>query len=166
MDAPTQNALLKILEEPPAYALFVLTCPSASALLPTVLSRSVVLTIGSEARADAEQEPYVAALVKGLLSPTETELLFLLAEMEKDKDRLLPVVDQLKACFHRAMLAKAAGTPCGDEKEQLLRSRLTTGQLMALCGVCDQIRQGKARNANMSLLLTQFCAKMRVNAGY
>lgn len=166
MDASPQNALLKILEEPPAYAMFVLTCPSASVLLTTVLSRSVVLTIGSPAGADTAHEPYVAALVKALLSPTETELLFLLAEMEKDKDRLLPVLDQLKACFHKAMVARAAGTPCEDEKQELLRGRLTAGQLMDLCGVCDQIRQGRARNANMSLLLTQFCAKMRVSAGY
>lgn len=51
MGEPAQNALLKILEEPPPYAIFLLTCESAGQLLPTVLSRSVVLrvnTLGEE----------------------------------------------------------------------------------------------------------------------
>lgn len=166
MDAPPQNALLKILEEPPAYALFVLTCPSASALLATVLSRSVVLTVQSEETGGDEYAPYIASIARALLGRTETELLFLVAEMEKDKERLLPVLDGLKACFHGAMVAKTASLPDGDETQSLLRSRLTTRQLVDLCRVCDETRQGKARNANNSLLLTDFCAKMRMSAGF
>lgn len=45
MSVQAQNALLKVLEEPPAYALFILTCPSASALLPTVCSRAQIFTL-------------------------------------------------------------------------------------------------------------------------
>lgn len=45
MSDSAQNAILKILEEPPAYALFILTTTTKSALLETVLSRSVVITL-------------------------------------------------------------------------------------------------------------------------
>lgn len=45
MNANAQNAILKILEEPPSYVLFILTTVSKSALLETVLSRSVVITV-------------------------------------------------------------------------------------------------------------------------
>lgn len=45
MGEPAQNALLKILEEPPSYALFILTVTTKSALLETVLSRSVVISL-------------------------------------------------------------------------------------------------------------------------
>ena len=45
MNASAQNALLKILEEPPAYAVFILTVTSKSALLSTVLSRSVTVAL-------------------------------------------------------------------------------------------------------------------------
>lgn len=38
-----QNALLKTLEEPPEYAIFIITCNNIEELLPTVLSRSIVL---------------------------------------------------------------------------------------------------------------------------
>ncbi|MDO4173435.1 MAG: hypothetical protein Q4D42_01605 [Eubacteriales bacterium] len=39
MNASAQNALLKLLEEPPSYAFFVLTTENAGAILPTILSR-------------------------------------------------------------------------------------------------------------------------------
>lgn len=45
MNESAQNALLKVLEEPPKYAMFILTVTNKSALLETVLSRSVVLTL-------------------------------------------------------------------------------------------------------------------------
>ena len=40
-----QNALLKILEEPPAGVRFVLTVPGRSALLPTIVSRTLVARV-------------------------------------------------------------------------------------------------------------------------
>lgn len=45
MGEPAQNAILKILEEPPSYAIFILTVNTKSALLETVLSRSVVIAL-------------------------------------------------------------------------------------------------------------------------
>ncbi len=45
MNASAQNALLKVLEEPPEYVLFILTVTNKSALLPTVLSRCVTLKV-------------------------------------------------------------------------------------------------------------------------
>lgn len=45
MSMPAQNALLKVLEEPPSYVVFILTAKSKSMLLETVLSRSVVVTL-------------------------------------------------------------------------------------------------------------------------
>lgn len=45
MNASAQNALLKILEEPPSYVVFILTAISKSSLLSTVLSRSVVVSL-------------------------------------------------------------------------------------------------------------------------
>ncbi len=39
------NSLLKVLEEPPPYALFVLLTPQASRMLPTIISRSQILRL-------------------------------------------------------------------------------------------------------------------------
>ncbi len=45
MNVQAQNALLKILEEPPPYMLFVLTVQSRTQLLPTVQSRCVCVSL-------------------------------------------------------------------------------------------------------------------------
>ena len=45
MQAPAQNALLKLLEEPPSYCTFILMTDNPEKILPTVRSRSVELTL-------------------------------------------------------------------------------------------------------------------------
>ncbi|MCD7872456.1 MAG: hypothetical protein LUG21_04000 [Clostridiales bacterium] len=45
MSESAQNAILKILEEPPSYAVFILTAENKSMLLETVLSRSVTISV-------------------------------------------------------------------------------------------------------------------------
>lgn len=45
MNLSAQNALLKVLEEPPEYVIFILTAKTKSAMLETVLSRSVVVSL-------------------------------------------------------------------------------------------------------------------------
>ncbi|MCI5515557.1 MAG: hypothetical protein PUG26_06900 [Oscillospiraceae bacterium] len=55
MNASAQNALLKILEEPPSYVIFILTVTNKAALLPTVLSRCVTFTLEGVERSLATQ---------------------------------------------------------------------------------------------------------------
>ena len=70
MSVQAQNALLKVLEEPPEYALFILTCPSASALLPTVRSRAQIFSLTPPSLEEAVQ----AALKKcPQVTPREME---------------------------------------------------------------------------------------------
>jgi len=45
MTRQAQNALLKTLEEPPSYAVIIMTTTSAEAMLQTVLSRTIVLPV-------------------------------------------------------------------------------------------------------------------------
>ena len=45
MNTSAQNALLKLIEEPPEYAVFILCTQTKSAFLETVLSRSVVISL-------------------------------------------------------------------------------------------------------------------------
>lgn len=52
-----QNAFLKIIEEPPAYAVFIIVCTNTNILLETVLSRAVTITFTPIS--DAEIKTYI-----------------------------------------------------------------------------------------------------------
>ena len=54
MNASAQNALLKLLEEGPAYASFLLLTDNTAALLPTIRSRCQILTLLPVSPAEAE----------------------------------------------------------------------------------------------------------------
>lgn len=54
LSTEAQNALLKLLEEPPADTVFLLTSTSEQSLLPTIRSRSQLLAVHRPARADLE----------------------------------------------------------------------------------------------------------------
>jgi DNA polymerase III delta prime subunit len=60
MNAEAQNALLKILEEPPAGAVFFLIVPSPLTLLPTLRSRMQVLSLDEKERA-SDADAFLAA---------------------------------------------------------------------------------------------------------
>ncbi len=54
MQAPAQNSLLKVLEEPPAYCVILLLAENANAFLPTILSRAQVLRMQPVSPAQVE----------------------------------------------------------------------------------------------------------------
>ena len=53
MNASAQNALLKLLEEPPSYAFFILMTENAGAILPTILSRCTRFSLAPLEQAEA-----------------------------------------------------------------------------------------------------------------
>ena len=53
MTEQAQNALLKMLEEPPAYALFLLTCENRFRMLPTVRSRCTLFSLAAVSEDEA-----------------------------------------------------------------------------------------------------------------
>ncbi len=55
MNIGAQNALLKVLEEPPATVMFILTCEYTRQLLGTVVSRSSVLSLSAPEQSEVER---------------------------------------------------------------------------------------------------------------
>ena len=64
MNVQAQNALLKTIEEPPAYAVILFLTTNASSFLPTILSRCVVLNI--KPVPDQEVRKYLMEHVDGI----------------------------------------------------------------------------------------------------
>jgi len=62
MTPQAQNALLKTLEEPPEYAVIILLTANAEALLPTIISRTIILNM--KAVADKKVKKYLMEVME------------------------------------------------------------------------------------------------------
>lgn len=74
MNTQAQNALLKLLEEPPESAAFILEAANASLLLPTVRSRCEMIRANADAEASPEAESDARELLGALASARGGEL--------------------------------------------------------------------------------------------
>lgn len=83
-----QNALLKILEEPPSPAVFVLAVPSPERLLPTIVSRCQKVSLLTPSSASGSDEEVMAIFNKSL-----SRQFALAAELAKNPE-LTAVCDQ------------------------------------------------------------------------
>ncbi|HAF26676.1 MAG TPA: DNA polymerase III subunit delta' [Lachnospiraceae bacterium] len=100
MTVQAQNALLKTIEEPPEYAVILLLATNTDALLPTVLSRCVLLTMKSVS--DEEVKKYLM-----------TELM--VPEYKAD----------VCVAFARGNLGKAKGLASSEEFENIKSDAVT-----------------------------------------
>lgn len=169
MSEQAQNALLKILEEPPEGILFLLTCPSASALLPTIRSRALILTL--EARRQDGEHPeadtLAAQILRDLCRPEEAALLKTCAPLPQNRELLRQVLDRLTLLFRDAAVLRAGGTALThDPAAGELARQLTRDRLLALVELCIQTRRRMDLNANITLLVTVFCAQLRAVSGH
>lgn len=169
MSEQAQNALLKILEEPPEGILFILTCPSASALLPTIRSRSLILTLEPREKSGEhpEAEALAAQILRELPLPDESAVLKTCAPLIQNRELLRQVLDRLTVLFRDAAVLRAGGTSLTrDPSAQELARQLTRDRLLALTELSIQTRRRMDQNANNTLLVTVFCAQLRAVAGY
>jgi hypothetical protein len=108
MNAAAQNAALKILEEPPSYAVFVLCVNSAHELLPTVQSRCVIIR-SAENMPETKNEQ-ASGLVDAALSGDEARLLQLCCGYEVlDADKSAELINDARIYISRAICRG-----CGD----------------------------------------------------
>lgn len=87
MNNAAQNALLKVLEEPPKHAAFILVCENVGELLPTVRSRCVKIAARAQVQPDENEQArqlvseFFLAFEKG----GDAERLTFFTELEKAK---------------------------------------------------------------------------------
>jgi len=150
MTEQAANALLKVLEEPPPSAVFILTCHSRGQLLETILSRVVTVTLkapGCQTETDAANPlretaaQFLACLEKG----QESGALAMLQCYERDRPGFLELLGEIRALASHRLLTCPGGM-------------LTPPQLLKLCDVIDDIADSAAANVGVALLGCTLCA--------
>ena len=170
MSAEAQNALLKVLEEPPADTVFILTCLTANRLLQTIRSRSMPRRFKRYFNPEENPEAVRIAgeIAQALIHTKEIEILQATAPLIKDKDLLKEVLNQLTFIFRDACVQRAGGSSyLSTQTEQVnaLCRAIPKAKLFQLGQVVTEIQNAMVFNANMTILVTLLCAKLRTAAG-
>lgn len=169
MGVESQNAILKILEEPPSYVNFILLCSSKSVFLPTVLSRATVYTAGEAESIDGEGEYENAleaaeAISKSLTSIDDFETVKAVAVFEKDSSLLKSALPVLQEIFAAALRTKHSAEEPDHGFGTLpseLASRLSGRALLDLCETVNSLMASIRMNANHNLMITALCTSLR-----
>ncbi len=128
MNDAAQNAALKILEEPPRYAVFILCADSAEMLLATIRSRCVII------RAEAEIEGTESELAKEYLSlavkKKPSELCAFFGKCESlDNEQAESLIREIRFCLNNTISLK---------KSFAGLSRSDAVRLLSLCDRSDE----------------------------
>lgn len=138
MNVSAQNALLKILEEPPAYAFFILMTENVDALLPTVLSRCSLYRMSPLSQHKTEsflrrrfpnesEEKISAAAIKGQGIAGDAVSILSAAESNAVQDYLRPFLKALSNGSELDMLmASTAAEKLSRQEFRLLLCSLST----------------------------------------
>ena len=164
-----QNALLKILEEPPTYATFLLLCTTKASLLPTVLSRTAVYSLAPVVGADQsdgqleEAKGLAVELAKALASGSETSLLAATSAFEKKYELLPLVLEQLGLILRDALVAGSGGEQMisgAGKSAGSLSARYSNAQLLTMVEAVEDITTALALHANKNLTLSRLVSRL------
>ncbi len=165
-----QNAILKILEEPPSYVNFILLCSSKSGFLPTVLSRSTVYTIGQASGAENDVLPKekineaAKAVALAVTALNDFEIVKVAAVFEKDAKLLreaLPVIQEIFAAALRIKYSADDGSEGFGSLPAELAQKLSRRSLLELIENTDILMNSIRLNANHNLTVTALCTRLR-----
>ncbi len=163
MNDSSENALLKILEEPPGFDCFILTCESKSAMLDTVLSRSSVISLGET---DRDFSPDTVETAKKILlsltGTSELKTLEALAELHNKKDRFEDTAECIKTVLTDCVKFKQTqinSSVYGDTAEALC-GRFSVNKIYELIKIISELQRRFKQNANYNLLITSMCAEL------
>ncbi len=113
MQDEAQNALLKILEEPPRSVMFIILCTTHSVLLNTVLSRVAVFSLGDETilTDDTYNEAlsFICTFCDALAKRDEFAMIQATSFLEKNYDAFPVALDCLELILRDALVISSGG---------------------------------------------------------
>ena len=118
---------------------------------------------GEEAKAFS----IAVAMAQGLLEPGEHSLLLAAAPLQKNRDLFREVLTRLGMIFRDGFVLRAGGSRAlgGAPETADKLGDLPIKRLVLLPPLVEEFRQKLDRNANMALLVTDFCVRLREAAG-
>ncbi len=161
MNAQAQNALLKILEEPPSFASFILLSSNPAAFLPTVRSRCQLINVeGEEKKKNSKRSKNLMLAdrtLEVLAGNRKSELIDISASLSSDRQEYRDYISALMQAFRDIMSYKAGKRDLifFDDSEACLEYASVFSE-NAVIGAYDTLNNALIENnANIYILLSQ-----------
>jgi len=155
----SQNALLKILEEPPKSVVFVLNCKSKAHLLDTIISRAITISVGNSEDDNCEDISNAIEILKIAVFDSELELLKKITSVCDEKQKRLQIILQMQSALRELYLIKS-GVKQSDELEDMAE-KLTINKILQAIELTEKLRVSTLKNKSVKLVLSSFCAKLK-----
>lgn len=157
-----QNTLLKIIEEPPDFVMFVFEADTLDGFLATVLSRCTKLFLGASGKKAGKDDEKVYETAKEVVSAlcrdNEFGVMMALSPLVRNRNAMKKCAGFIKLFIRDALSLDAGGTLIGDEEDLSLKlsSFYDTATLLKISSKLDDICAYADANANENLLITAF----------
>lgn len=164
MTKNAQNALLKILEEPPKNIVFILECTLNFNLLETIRSRVQILTLNSDCISNIDNKAFEQAklFTAALNTKNKANILKGTGIFIKDKVLFKQTLSFLELIFKDAILYKKNCAVSINYKSQaeVLAESFDEKSLLDAIDLIYDIQNFLDNNVNQSLLSTWFCMRL------
>ena len=161
MGEEAQNALLKILEEPPATARFILASRSRDDFRQTILSRVTPFAISEDSgQAAGEKENTKASkaaeeIFSALMTKNEARILLGSAALEKDKKTFKACIEKMILMLRNSIIAKYKDEENITLTENKFSAKFTEKEIINMMGILKELLSDADKNANDNLLVTR-----------
>lgn len=165
MTIQAQNAILKLLEEPPKGVFFILSCKNLDSILKTVQSRAQVFYLNSKAE-DYEQKQqreafnYANILIEDLVKNDQYDFLIQTSTLHGNKELFKNVLEEIHTILGQAIrfnYLRDKDINCIALIEKLLQ-KFNISVLVDKQNIISEIYNRMEHNANQNLNITWLCA--------
>lgn len=166
MGEEAQNALLKILEEPPVTARFILASRSRDDFRQTILSRVTAFAISEDSgQAAGEKENAKATkaaedVFTALLSKNEYKIMLSTGALEKDKKTFKAALEKMIIMLRNSVVSKYNESEADNMLELRFAAAFTAKEIMDMQNVMKNLIADADKNANDNLLVTRLTTEL------
>lgn len=161
ISAVSQNALLKVLEEPPKSVIFIINCKEKTNLLDTVISRATVFICDEKETESISEE--ILNIIRTASKQSEYELLSLLQGYSNEKGELLRVFDELIISLRLLYRLKVNGKDFEEDTELL--ETLTLNRILNAIDILIDAKKDIMQNKAVKIIVARTCIKLKKTLG-
>ena len=160
-----QSALLKSIEEPPDFVMFIFLAERRESFLTTVISRTTEFTLGdtvssSTRKTDEAVRAVVSAVTAAVCSGNEYDIMMSTAPMQKNRKMMKKAAVGINEAVRDAMAERSGVSLISNASAESLRLAASFDEvrLLKIKKAMDKIISCSESNANENLLISEFSA--------